>query len=121
MKINKVSIWHEVFVLVLYFFLSAFVFRCFYKGQVYGESAIIFFAIWATTLITLFISLPIIYFLKKKIDTIKIEFFIGLIPLTVSTFFNSLDNIHPFLLCNFIEIVILYSISIFYKLNKNEE
>ena len=112
MKIKKVSLWHEVLILVLYFFLSAFVFECFYQGQIYRESVMTLFAIWAMTLITVFISLPIIYFLKKKIDSVKIEFFIGLIPLSVSTLMNALDNIHPFLLSNTIEIVILYSISI---------
>jgi hypothetical protein len=126
MKIKKVSIWHEVLILALYSILSPFLFLIIFPIFMWGDDNSLFDLIYFITIIASIISLIIIYFLKSLEMSNKIELSYGLIPLFISIFIclifiNNVDKkiTSNFMLSNCLEIVILYAISIFFKITRS--
>ena len=130
MKIYRASIWHEVGMLVLYCVLSPSFLARFHSWHQSNETAgiLVIFA-WLYTGITAFLSWIFIFTFKRSTRHFVLEYCIGLIPLAVFTFLIFVNKkqfsrqiMSSFLMSNSVEILVIYSISIIYKLvRRNEE
>jgi Na+/melibiose symporter-like transporter len=114
MALNQSKFWTDVAFLMLYFIFSPFFFGFFYPQTISGDSNLIYLFILFIALITLFISVIISYFVRKKMDSKWIELYVALIPFIVSSLIilplSGSNNtiIFTFLGSNTAEIAFLY-------------
>jgi hypothetical protein len=130
MKIKKVSLWHEVLILVLYVMLSPIFFGLVNSEDLGREGMLAYIFVLVVTVSSAAVSFALIVFIKELLPHYVIEILLGLIPLLMSLLIltKSSNTNYPlistdttFIKSNTIEIVTLYAFSIFYKLNKNDD
>lgn len=123
MQISKTSIGHEILILFLYIILSPFFFLFSYDGQISGDGGIAFVLLICVAVLTAVISVIIISIIRRFYKENKAELAYGIIPLTLSIIFyilifqGSADS-KDFIVGSSTELIVLYGMSIFYKLHK---
>ena len=124
MKIHKASLWHEALILLLYVFLSPFLFALFNKESIVGDSGMVFIAIPLIAIANSMLSWIVIAILKKTCYHKILEVTVWLIPFVISFFMllkemNHSNNFFSSItISNSVNIFIVYSISILYKISK---
>ena len=118
MKIYRANIWHEAAILFLYVVLITNIYEYFSSEDATGgvERALMISALSAI------FSIILISILKKKSNYAFLELAIWVIPFVITSVLHSADNYldmySDFFKSNIISICIIYSISMIYKLIK---
>ena len=124
MKVHRTDMLHEILVMVIYVLASPICFGSIYTGSTAGDGGMAYVVILFVTGITAITSIVLIGVTKKTIKNDTIEITMGLIPLAVSStifHFNFGIGTHDefistFYIGNTFELIVLYGISMLYKI-----